>query len=295
MGAGASVADVSSSIQALGPAYAPYSLQASNNGLDGDLCQSLLDSPEDINETLDLLNVNVKLHRAKLKNELNKVFSSRPPQASPIHAQATAVATVTNATPFSRRSSFTTGTIQVSLSWDGGVDLDLNAVSFTDIGHTLDLVYYGNYETRDRSISHSGDHQGSTSHCSNEEITVRTSQLRPQVAAVALFVRCHDQAASLSAASNVVITVTSPSEPPTIFPLAHHVDAAAVGVLRIYKLDEMWVQDVLDLPVPENDITKIIPVLQSSLRDVLNISASAAVDVVVLDKGGFCQLRGVEQ
>jgi tellurium resistance protein TerD len=299
MGAGASAADVSHGIESLGPAYAPYSLQASNNGLDGDLCQSLVDIPEDIDETLDLLNVNVKLHRSKLKNELNKAFSNHPPLASPVHAQpqvqpssyATATATATPITPARRRSSFAVGTMKIALTWDGNVDLDLNAVSFTAQGHTLDLIYYGNHETKDRSISHSGDNQGSSSYCV-EEITVRTNQLHPQAAAVVLFVRCHDHAAALSAASNVMVTVNTTTAPPTVFPLSHHADAGAVGVFRLYKTpDDMWTEDVFDLPVNETDILKILPVLQLSLRDVFDISASAAVNVVVLDKGGLVPIE----
>jgi len=203
MGAGASTAEVSQHLQSLGQAYSIYAQAAVDNGLDGDLLASCDDS--ELNETLDVLGVTTNLHRKRLMNEIKKAagdISTAPVAAVPSAAAA-------NATIVRRqRSSFSQGSVKISLSWNGNIDLDLNAVTFKDGGHTLDFVYYANTETRDRSISHSGDSKGGDM-TNNEEISIKPNLLHPQAAAVVVFVRCHEVGVNLRNATNVIVTITS--------------------------------------------------------------------------------------
>ncbi len=299
MGAGASVEGVRGKVASLGPAYEPYAVAVAENGLDGEMCCELARNDQEVAETLDLLNVTATLHRKKLTTELKKAFgeasgytaaAAAPTISGPpaIIQNQQSIPTVT-AQRQRQSSSVSMGQVQVSLTWEGDVDLDLNAVSFKEGGHTLDLIYSANTETRDRSITHSGDVQGG--HANSEDVTVRTNLLHPEAAAVVVFVRCHDRNASLANTVNASVTITSTTNPTTVFPLSHHNNAEAVAVFRMFKRNRVWQEEVFDFPTPEPDILKCIPIFQSGLRDVMTISSNARVDVVVLDKGGLMPIE----
>lgn len=70
----------------------------------------------------------------------------------------------------------------------GGIDLDASAILLDDRGGVVDTVFYGQLNSRDGSIRHSGDNLTGAGEGDDESIMVNLSGISPQVAHVVLVI-----------------------------------------------------------------------------------------------------------
>eukprot|EP01101_Sappina_pedata_P011760 TRINITY_DN7953_c0_g1_i1.p1 TRINITY_DN7953_c0_g1~~TRINITY_DN7953_c0_g1_i1.p1 ORF type:complete len:424 (+),score=159.80 TRINITY_DN7953_c0_g1_i1:29-1273(+) len=86
--------------------------------------------------------------------------------------------------------------LNVSTAWEyaGGkktVDLDVSCVTISSNGEVLDAVYFNQLNSKDGSVSHSGDTEVKGKDTGYEGITIRTSMIHPDVKALVLLVNCY--------------------------------------------------------------------------------------------------------
>lgn len=134
--------------------------------------------------------------------------------------------------------------ITLGLGWDVGsqqIDLDASCATFDANNNLLESIYYGNMQSRNKSIIHSGDNLTGKGDGDDEQINVELNKLPDQVQNIVFAVTSY-RGQKFTAVKNAYVRIINRTTGAELcrYALSDKFDTTGIIMARLYRNNGEW-------------------------------------------------------